>query len=321
MTRFLPACAAISLVAGCALPGAPEPSGGEYPVKRVSVIVPFAAGGPTDLAGRVLTECLGDELSERFVLENRDGGAGAIGTLEMLHSNPDGYTLGVGTVGSLVIAPQLSEHATYRASDAMPISKIYELDSAILVQGDSEFRTAKEFFEAARKKDKSVSVAVGGASTEYALELQRMAQQYDVELSIVPFNGGAPAQNALMGGNTDALFAAVSDPVLKLIDEGDLRALATGGEKRSQLLPDQPTLAELGFTDLTNTRTFFSLMAPKGIKPEVRDTLTEATHSCLEEDEVKTRLGKDFIPADPGNHTSLAREYDAKWDDAEEVLR
>lgn len=313
---------AVGLTAvACSLPGAPAPaSGDDYPTKTVTVVVPYSAGGPTDLAGRVITECLSDELEANFIVENKDGGAGAIGTLDMIRSKPDGYTLGVGTVGSVVVAPQLSNDAGYTYEQVLPLSKIYQLDSAILVKGDSTFKSAEQFFEAARKKPDSVSVAVGGASTEYALELRRMAQEYDVQLSVVPFDGGAPAHNALLGGNVDALFAAVNQPVLEMIEDGRVRALATGGEERSEVVPDAPTLSELGFESLTNTETFFSMLGPEGLDEAVQQTLTDSVHACLETEDVKKRLGADFIPADPGGPESIREEYAEKSAAVEKVL-
>ncbi len=320
--RTIPVLACTAMVAtACSLPGAPEPTGGPYPSKTVTVIVPYAAGGPTDLAARAMSECLSEELDQRFIVQNRDGGAGSIGTLEMLTSQPNGYTLGVGTTGSVVIAPLLSEHATYTPAEVTPLTKIYQLDSAILVLDDSKYTSARDFFEEAEKKKGSVTIAVGGASTEYALELRRMAKEYGVELSIVPFDGGAPAQNALLGGNVDALFAAVNQQVAGLIKDGTVRALATGGQERSELLPKKPTLAELGFKNLTNTTTFFALVGPDDMDPEVVGTLRDASGTCLDSKGLRDQLGADFIPTTPGTPKSIAKEWSQKSADAKKVLQ
>lgn len=319
--RLLPLAALTALaVTGCSLPGAPEPVGGEYPARTVTVTVPYAAGGPTDLAARAMSECLGEYFDTRFIVQNRDGGAGAIGTLEMLSARPDGYTLGVGTTGSVAIAPLLSEHATYEPSDVEPITKIYELASALVVLDDSRYTSARQLLDDA-KKGRNVTVAVGGASTEYALELRRMASRYGVDLTVVPFDGGAPAQNALLGGNVDALFAAVNQPVMGLIEDGTIRPLVTGGEQRAPHLPDVPTLAELGYKELTNTTAFFALLGPAGLDPEVVDRLRAGTGDCLKKPSMRKQLGENFIPEDPGTPQSIAREWAESSADAKEILK
>lgn len=311
MRTFVVLAVVAAGLTGCSVPSTPPAeSGAGYPTETVQVIVPYAAGGPSDLAGRVIAECLSKELGENFVVENKDGGGGAIGTLEMVRSPADGYTLGLGTVSTLVVAPELSPDAGYTTEDVTPISKIYELDSALLVRGDSPFSTAQQLLESVKSNPGTVSVGVPGASSEFAFELRRMAQEYGIELTVVPFNGGAPAQNALIGGNVDALMAGVDAPVLDLLKGGELRALATGGEQRSEFVPDAPTLAELGFPALTNTQVFFSLIAPVGVDGEIRKALTESAHRCLNDDAVRKRLGENFVPTSPGDAESIGREYE-----------
>lgn len=321
LRRLVPVAALTAVAAtGCTLPGAPQPVGGEYPSKTVNVIVPYAAGGPTDVAARAMSECLGTYFDTRFIVENRDGGAGAIGTLEMLASRPDGYTLGVGTSGSVAIAPLLSEHATYEPSDIKPITKIYELASALVVLDDSRYTSGKQLLDDA-KKGRKVTVAVGGASTEYALELRRMAKDYGINLTVVPFAGGAPAQNGLLGGNVDALFAAVNQPLMGLIKDGTIRPLFTGGEKRAPHLPEVPTLAELGYKKLTNTTAFFALAGPAGMDSEVVKRLRAGASHCQEDPTLRKQLGANFIPKQPGTPASISREWAESSADAKEILK
>lgn len=325
MRKIFPAATAATVLAmtaaGCSMPGAPATKASiDYPRKTIRLTVPYAAGGPSDLAGRVIGECLSTELGEKVVVENKAGGAGAIGTLAVTRSAPDGYSLGIGTTGSVVIAPKLTENAGYVTADLRPISKIYELDSAILVRPDSPYTSGGEILEAMKANPGEVSVAVGGASTEYALELRRMESVYGVKPKAVPFEGGAPAQNALLGGNVDALFAATNNQVLEMIENGELRALATGGKDRSDALPEVPTLAELGYPELTNTATFFSLVAPAGLDEEVEKVLMERTHSCLQNEDVIKRLGSQFIPEDPDSPDDIVKEYEENATQLEKIL-
>jgi tripartite-type tricarboxylate transporter receptor subunit TctC len=313
MTRRLAVLvAAVALVAaGCGSGGQATARDSEnYPRKNIKLIIPQAAGGPTDLAGRVMSDCFDDKLGAQVIVENKDGGAGAIGTGELARSDPDGYTLGVGTIGTLIIAPLLSTGAGYTKDDITPIAKLYQIPSAVVVRADSEFQTAEQFFQRISAAPGGVSVGVGGASTVYALELKRLQQEYGLSVNVVPFKGAAPALTALLGGNLDATFEVITSDLLQRIRAGELRALASGESGRIDFLPDVPSVAELGYPKLTGTTTFFALVGPRGLPADIRAKLEGATETCLADDAVRQRLGQEYVPSTLVATDEIRKELD-----------
>lgn len=296
-TRLVvPALASLTLLGACGV-GGPEQgsSDADYPTTDVRVVIPYAAGGPTDLAGRAASECLGSELGQPFVAENVDGGAGAIGMSEAVSSEPDGYTLAVGTIGNIVVAPLVGEGVAYTREDVVPVGKIYEMPSAMLVPSDSPYSSVEELVEAAKKNPGEIKVATPGASTLYHVALQELAEQHGVEFGLVPFDGGAPAITAFLGGNVDAVFLEASESVLAL--DGDKgTVVATGSPEPVEFMPDVPTLASLGYDDLASTEAFFALAAPAGTPQPVLDTLSQTLETCLADEAVQERLNPDYVP-------------------------
>jgi tripartite-type tricarboxylate transporter receptor subunit TctC len=278
--------------------GGPEAgsSGADYPTKNVRIVVPYAAGGPTDLAGRASADCLSNQLGQPFVVENIDGGAGAIGMTEMTTAKPDGYTLAIGTIGNIVVAPLVGEGVQYSSDDIVPLGKIYEMPSALVVPADSPYDTAEELIAAAEAEPGRVKVATPGAASLYHVALQRLADEHGVEFNVVPFDGGAPAVTAFLGGNVDAMFLEASEQIRGLQSGGKGAIVATGSPDPVDFLGDVPTLESLGYDGLPSTSAFFTLVAPAETPQEVLDTLGETLETCLADEDVVEKLSDDYVP-------------------------
>lgn len=266
-----------------------------FPAGTVRIVVSYTAGGPTDLAARAIAPCLEEELGGTFVVENKDGGGGAIAMNEVASSEDDGSTLTIAAVGNAIIAPMLAPDVGYNYTDFTPIGEIYELPSVLTVAESSPYGSAKELLAAAKESPGSIKVATPGSQV-YDAELQRMAELYDVEMSTVPFEGTADAVAALLGNNVDAMFSDAGQAVVSQIDSGKFRALATGSAEPVSFLKGVPTLASLGYDDLTLTSNPFALAAPKDTPDSIIEKLASGLESCSTRDSVAEVYGEQYKP-------------------------
>lgn len=291
--------ALLAALAGC---GGEDDAGGvtsdvaaDYPTESIRFLVPYGAGGPTDLTSRQTGECLQDELGETVVVENKPGGSGALATTELAGADPDGYTLGLITAGTTVLTP-LANEVGYNKGDITPIGVMAEVPSVLAVGKDSPYTDADAFFEAAKAEPGGVKVGVPGASTPQGIELQRLADEHDVEVTVVPFDGNAEMTTALLGGNVDAVLINASADVVENIEAGSFVPLAASPEERLTWLPDTPTFEELGFDGLTLSGSTFGLAGPADLPDDVTSTLQQTLQTCLDKPEVREALGERYVP-------------------------
>jgi tripartite-type tricarboxylate transporter receptor subunit TctC len=301
MRRSASGAAALLLVAVGALAGCGDDDGGSsaggggYPAEDIRLLVPYAAGGPTDLTTRTVGSCLETELDATVVVENLPGGSGALATTELVGAEPDGHTLSLVTAGTLVLTP-LANDVGYTYEDVTPIGVMADVPSVLAVGEGSPYASAEDFVAAVEADPGTVDVGVPGASTPQGIELQRWADEHDVEVTVVPFDGNAEMTTALLGGNVDAVLINASSDVVANIDSGDFVPLIASSEERLPWLPDVPTFTELGFDGLTLSGSTFGLAGPAGLPDDVVDTLTETLESCLESDEVREGIGEQYVP-------------------------
>lgn len=302
-TRFaVPALLAVSALTLAACGGgsddAASGSGGEdaaaYPTESINLIVPYAPGGPTDLAARTIGTCLEEELGQTVVVENREGASGSVGMQAMLAGGDDGYTLSLIAVPASATNP-LQEDVGYTNDDYIPIAAVTEIPSALIVGEDSPYEDAEAFFSYAEENPGELNVGVPGTTTSQAMELRRLASEYDIEVTAVPFTGNAEMTTAILGGNVDAIFINSSQDVLENIDAGSFVPLAISPAEPVDYI-DAPTLAESGFEELTNSVSVFGLAAPAGVPDDVVSTLEDTVNTCLEKDEVREQLGEQYVP-------------------------
>jgi tripartite-type tricarboxylate transporter receptor subunit TctC len=272
-------------------------SGGDasdYPSESINLIVPYAPGGPTDLAARTIGSCIEEQLGQTVVVENREGASGSVGMQAMLAGGDDGYSLSLIAVPASATNP-LQDDVGYTNEDYVPIAAVTEIPSALIVGPDSPHEDAEAFFEYAEANPGQLKVGVPGTTTSQAMELRRLAEEYGIEVTAVPFTGNAEMTTAILGGNVDAIFINSSQDVLKNIDAGSFVPLAISPPEPVEYI-DAPTLAESGFPELTNSVSVFGLAAPAGVPDDVVSTLEDTVRQCLEQDEVRKKLGEQYVP-------------------------
>jgi tripartite-type tricarboxylate transporter receptor subunit TctC len=295
--RPLRALAAL-LVTAAALAGCAEDSASvaaaDYPSKEIRLLVPYTAGGPTDIAARAVGAHLEEELGQPVVVENLPGASGATAYVELIAAQPDGHTLSMTALPTAVLN-YLSNDVGYTREDLAPVGVVTQVPSGVIVPADSPYQDLESLFEAARQDPDAISVGTPGATNTHAAETQRMTALYDIPLTVVPFEGNSEVQTALLGGNVSAGFVNLSQDMLPAIESGDLRVLAVGTEERLPYL-DAPTFVELGYPELVQSTTTFGVIAPAGTPEEVVSTLEDALRSAGEDEAVVEALDPRYVP-------------------------
>lgn len=284
----------------------------EYPSDEIRLIIPYAAGGPTDTTGRAVARYFERELGQAVVVENLLGASATTGTTELVGSKADGYTIEMATTSPLVLVPQIQELG-YDKDSIETIGVSMQIASVLAVRADSPYRTAEEFFAAARKNPERVTVALPGANTPQGIELRRLRSDHGVKLATVPFNGDSEAAATVLGGNSDAFFGAAGEGVVPRIESGEFRALAVGSEQRLPYLPEAPTLSELGFEGMTLSTSTYGLIAPDGTPPEIIQRLEETLRKALADPTVRRQVGANYIPAEFAGAHDFRTLLDRSW--------
>jgi len=310
------ACAA-AMAAGFA--GALPAQAATYPEHPVTVIVAFAPGGATDVLARKLAQKLQDHYKQTFVVENKPGAGGNIGTAYAARAQPDGYTLYLGTVASHGVAPNLYHKTGYDpVKDFTPIGLIAASPQIMVVNKDSKIRSVGDLVALA--KTGKATYASSGSGTTIHLAGEMFNLRAKTKMEHIPFSGSGPAVNALLGGHVDVLFDDMpsSAPHVKA---GALRALAVTGKERSPLFPDLPTLSEAGKPyglEGFDVSAWFFLGAPAGLPDDVADSLNRTLNAILAEEDMKQYAAERGAQTLPGTREQ-ARQFIAgelkKWNE------
>ncbi|MGY1826609.1 MULTISPECIES: tripartite tricarboxylate transporter substrate binding protein [unclassified Blastococcus] len=275
----------------------PGPGGGEaagFPTESIRLLVPYTAGGPTDIAARALAAHMEEELGETVVVENLPGASGATAYQQLIQSEADGHTLSMTALPTAVLN-YLTNDVGYTREDFTPIGVVTRVPSGIVVPADSPHQDLASLFGAAQSDPDSVTVGTPGATNTHAAETRRITQLYDVPLTVVPFDGNSEVQTALLGENVTAGFLNLSQDVLPAIESGDLRVLAVGSEEPLPYV-DAPTFVEEGYPELVQSTTTFGVIAPAGLPDDVRQTLEDTLRSAGEEPAVVETLDERYVP-------------------------
>jgi tripartite-type tricarboxylate transporter receptor subunit TctC len=260
----------------------------EYPEQRINIIVPFAAGGATDIIARTIAADVASRFGQPITIENRAGGGTVIGTEAVVRSPPDGYTL-LFHSGALAIDVSFKKNLNYDVrKDLMPITKAAWGPYAVLVYKEVPVKTLSELIAHAKAKPGALDMGSAGVGTMGHLASAYLAAKSDIKLTHVPFRGSAPALTAVMGGQIHVLL----DPpftAMPAIESGNARVLAVTGAKRSPLLPDVPTVAELGFPGFAAGH-WGGFFAPAGTPPAVIQKLNAAIVAALQNPKVREVL-------------------------------
>jgi tripartite-type tricarboxylate transporter receptor subunit TctC len=276
----------------------------QYPNKPITTVVGFAPGGGTDTVSRIVAKTLGEQLGQQVLTDNRAGAGGNIATDFVVRSQPDGYTLYLANVGALAVNPHLLPLQFDPLKDLAPITLAVAFPNLVVVQPDVPANTLQDFIKLAKENPGKYtygSSGIGGAG-HLAGELLKMMAK--VDLVHVPFKGGGPAMQAMLGGQIDSYFATpvAAGPHVKA---GKVKALATTGPKRDPFMADVPTVAEAGYQGYQATN-WYGYYAPAKTPKDVLERLNREIVKALNSAEVKDLLAKQGLEAAPGTPAQLA---------------
>jgi tripartite-type tricarboxylate transporter receptor subunit TctC len=301
------------LLAAASLLAAPAFAQG-YPTKPIRLIVPFPAGGATDIFARAVSQKLGERLATTIVVDNKPGAGGTIGSDLAAKAPADGYTLLLATSSTHSIGPSFGGKLPYDAvADFTPIAHVGNAPSIMLVPNSSPAKTVKEWVELARKNPGRLNYASSGNGTVVHLGTEYFKAQAGLFLVHIPYRGTALAIPDLVSGKVDLLMDSLPSG-LPHVKEGRLRALGITSLKRSPLLPELPAIAETvpGYESVT----WFGLYGPKGLPADVVNRLNAAVNLALQDPDVKdrlARLGIEPVGGTPQQFVTMADADRAKW--------
>ena len=285
-----------------------------YPTKPVRLIVPFPAGGATDLFARTLSQKLSEKMGASLVVENRPGAGGTLGSDLAAKASPDGYTLLLSTSSTHSIGPNLNPRMPYDAvKDFTPISQVGNAPSIMLVPNSSPAKTVKEWIDYAKKNPGRLNYASSGNGTIVQLSAELFKAQADLFVVHIPYKGTALAIPDLVSGKVDVLFDSLPTG-LPHVRDGRLRALGVTTLKPTALAPGVPPIADVlpGY----ESNTWFGLFGPKGLPPEVVSRVNTAANQVLQDPEVidkLQRLGIEAVGGTPVQFSAMLAKESAKW--------
>ena len=280
----------VLLLIALSLPFAIDAYGQEtIPPRPITLIVPFAPGGSTDVIARVVGEAMHKELGQPVVIENRAGAGGSLGTAAIAKAAPDGYTIGMGTASTLAINPAAYKTLPYDVQkDLAPIGNIAVVPNIMSVNASVAAADMAAFIALARAQGGKFAYGSSGNGSVSHLMGEQFKLGSKTDLLHVPYRGIGPALQDAVGGQIQVMFDNLPTS-LPLVQDGKLRALAVSGDKRLPVLPNVPTFAEAGLEDL-NWMAFFGLIAPAGTPQPVIAKLNAALKAALANEAVRNRL-------------------------------
>jgi tripartite-type tricarboxylate transporter receptor subunit TctC len=306
--RILAVLVFVVAYAGLAYAAAPI-----YPTKVVRVIVPFPPGAGNDIVTRTVVPRLGESTGQSFVVDNRGGAGGIIGTELAARAAADGYTLYVG--GSALVLTPLTSKVPYKASDFVPIARFASVPFILVVQPAMPAKSLGELVALAKAKPGAINYASTGHWTTPHLTTELFQSVAKIGITHVPFNGSALALTNLLGGHIDMFFCNMLSAIPH-VNSGRLRALAVSSLQRSPVTPQVPTVAESGYPGF-ETVTWFGLMAPVGVPAEVTKILHAETVKALRRADVQEQLAAQgatvTLERGPDEFAAYIRSETDKW--------
>ena len=294
-----------------------------FPDRPVRIVLPSPPGSPPDIVARLLIDQMGAALGQPVIVENRAGGAGGtIGAKSVLSTEPDGYTLFVGSTSTLLIAPLIYKNAGYNAQSFEPVAGLSESAEVLSVNPSVSARTVDDLVRLARAQPGKLRYGSAGVGSLPHLEGELLKARSHIDMVHVPYRGGGPALVGLLGGEVQVFFSAVTQ-MLPYIRDGQLRGLAVTSATRSPLAPEIPTMEESGFDGFVTASINF-LVAPPGTPMSVRKQLSDAVARALDSAQVKetfAKIGAKAQPASPEELASYIVQQQARWKKIVETTR
>ena len=303
------------LVALCTLATPTLGQAEDWPTRPVRLIVPYPAGGNADVVARIVAQGLQDELHQAFIVENKAGAGGVIGATAVIRSAPDGYTLLFSANGPILFAPELVDPRPYVWDKAFaPVSTISLTPLVVVVNAKFPAQNFKDFLAFAQTNGDKLTFGAGGLGTINHLFSELMQSRLKVKWTTVQYKGTAPAMTDLIGGHVHFSIDQVSsaEPFVK---QGVVKALAVTSENRAPVLPNVPTLSELGYANLV-AYTFTAVMAPIGTPRPVVTKLHASLVTVLKDEKVRhnlEQLGADVATMPPDDFKAFLEKESATW--------
>ena len=304
----------VALLAACMLSPTLAPAA-DWPTRPVTIVVPFAPGGATDIVARLLAEELRQRFDQPFVVQNRTGAAGNIGLEAVVRSPADGYTLLQGTMGSLTTNPHLYKDAKFRVErDLLPISLTFKVDHILIVNPRVPAKSVGELVALAKANPDKLTYGSAGVGSSVQMFAVLLEMRTGIKMRHVPYKGSAPALADLVGGHIDLLMDSVPTS-LPQIEAGKTRALAVTSGVRNKRLPNVPTMMEAGIPNY-DTAAWGSLMAPAGTPPDIVKRLSAAVQEAYRKPQVQTTFadrGVEAVASTPEQLSTLIRRDTELW--------
>jgi tripartite-type tricarboxylate transporter receptor subunit TctC len=260
-----------------------------YPNRTITLIVPFPAGGSTDVIGRLVADGLRSVLGQPVVVDNRAGAGGSLGTAAIAKAPPDGYTIGMGTASTLAINPATYKSLTFDVlDDLVPVGNVAAVPNIMSVHPGVKAATMAEFIALAKSQPGKLSYASPGFGSVGHLLGEQFKLATGTDILHVPYRGMGPALNDAIGGQVQVIYDNLPTS-LELVKSGKLRALGVSGDQRAAALPAVPTFGELGLDEI-NWLAFFGLIAPKDTPPPIVRRLNEALVRALAMPDLRGKL-------------------------------
>ena len=286
-----------------------------YPARPVTIVVPFPPGGPTDITARTLAAALSSQLGQQFVVDNKPGAGGTVGSAFVAKAAPDGYTLLWGGTSPLAVAPHLYTPPPYEPLDAFaPVSLAARAPLVLAAAASLKASNVRELITLAKIAPGRLNFASAGNGTSTHLAGELFKSRAGIDIVHVPYKGGGPALQSLLGAQTELIFETPSI-VLPQVKGGKLKALAVTSAQRHRLMPELPTVAESGLPGFDAT-VWFGLVAPAGTPPDIAQQLSaelQRAAASRELQETFTKAGFDSIANSPQAFREWIRDEYAKW--------
>ena len=279
---------------------------GGFPVRTITMVVGFAPGGGTDTVARIVAKKVGDSVGQTVIVENKAGAGGTVAVHQVAKSAPDGYTIVLANVGSLAVAPYLIAKLPYDPlRDLAPITMAVEFPNVLVVQPSMPAKTLAEFVQLAKASPGTIGYGSSGIGGIGHLAGALLGIVANIDIVHVPYKGGGPAMQDLLGGQIPAMIAT-PPTALPHVKAGKIRALATTGAARAALMPDVPTVAESGYPGYEATN-WYAYLAPAGTPKDVLARLHRELVEALNAPDVREQLDRQGIEAKPGTPEELTK--------------
>jgi len=298
-----------------------HPAAAQYPERNITVIVPFPAGGASDMTARLVTPKLSDSLKQSVIVDNRGGANGAIGSVAVAAAAPDGYTLLVGSIGVFAINPALFKDLKYNPQkDFELISLLVRTPNVLVANKDFPANNVKELIEYLKKNPNAVTFASSGTGSSDHLTAALFWQKTGTSGTHVPYRGGGPAINDLIAGHANVSFQNLG-AIAQHVKGGALKALAVTSDKRTTALPDVPTMEEAGVKDL-QVFSWQGAAGPKGLPPAIKAKLEAEFAAAATSPDAKAKyeaVGFEVVASNGEQFSKFVDEEITRWKKVIEV--